>query len=115
MGRFPVQGILPNTCIQKFPDRPLGTRNVNDRALCHCVQLYRYFVSQFSEFCSHNTLCCSSSVYYCKRIYRYRFSPETFGYTLVYAVTYLLWPVTEICKLLSANIPRAGILHLVSW
>jgi len=48
------------------------------------VQLYRYFVSQSSEFCRHNPLCCfSTSVYFCKRIFRYRLSPETFGYTFV--------------------------------
>jgi hypothetical protein len=48
------------------------------------MQLYRYFVSQSSDFCRHNPLCCfSTSVYYCKRIFRYRLSPETFGYTLV--------------------------------
>jgi hypothetical protein len=43
-----------------------------------------YFVSQSSEFCRHNPLCCfSTSVYFCKRIFRYRLSPETFGYSLV--------------------------------
>jgi len=48
------------------------------------MQLYRYFVSQCSEFCRHNPLCCSStSVYSCKCIFRYQLSPETFGYTLV--------------------------------
>jgi hypothetical protein len=32
--------------------------------------LYRYFVSQYSEFCRHNPLCCfSTSVYCCKLIY----------------------------------------------
>jgi hypothetical protein len=46
--------------------------------------LYRYFVSQSSEFCRHNPLCCfSTSVYCCERIFRYRFRQETFGYTLV--------------------------------
>jgi len=41
-----------------------------------------YFVSQSSEFCRHNPLCCfSTSVYCC--LFRYRLSPETFGYTLV--------------------------------
>jgi hypothetical protein len=35
-------------------------------------------------FCRHNPLrCFSTSVYCCKRIFRYRLSPETFGYTLV--------------------------------
>jgi hypothetical protein len=44
------------------------------------VQLYRYFVSQSSEFCHHNPLCCfSTSVYCC--LFRYQLSPETFGYT----------------------------------
>jgi len=41
-------------------------------------------VSHSSEFCCHNPLCCfSTSVYCCKRIFRYLLSPETFGYTLV--------------------------------
>jgi len=30
-------------------------------ALCHYVQLYRYFVNESSEFCRHNPLCCLSS------------------------------------------------------
>jgi len=35
-------------------------------ALCHEVQLYRYFVSQSSEFCRHSPLCCLSTiVYFC--------------------------------------------------
>jgi hypothetical protein len=47
------------------------------------VQLYRCFVSQSSEFCRHNPLCCfSTSVCCCW--FRYRLSPETFGYSLVY-------------------------------
>jgi hypothetical protein len=32
-------------CIQKFPDWPPGARTANDTALCHWMQLYRYFVS----------------------------------------------------------------------
>jgi len=47
------------------------------------VQLYRYFMSQSSEFCRHNPLCCFSTSVYCYW-FRYRHSPETFGYTLVY-------------------------------
>jgi len=31
-------------CIQKFPDWPPGARTANDPALCHCVQLYLYFL-----------------------------------------------------------------------
>jgi hypothetical protein len=46
--------------------------------------VYRYFVSQSSEFCRHNLLCCfSRSNTKSKRVFRYRLSPETFGYTLV--------------------------------
>jgi hypothetical protein len=68
-----------------------GARTANGTALCHLVQLYRYFVSQCSEFCHHNPLCCfSTSVYCCKRIFSYRLSPETFGYTLLYRVRVFL-------------------------
>jgi hypothetical protein len=43
------------------------------------VELCRYFVSQSSEFCRHNTLCCfSTSVYCCKSTFLYRLNPETF-------------------------------------
>jgi hypothetical protein len=46
--------------------------------------LYRYLVIQSSEFCRRNPLCCfSASVYCCCYVFRYRLSPETFGYTLV--------------------------------
>jgi hypothetical protein len=42
-------------------------------------------MSQSSEFCRHNPLrCFSSSVCCCKHIFRYRLSPETFWYTLVF-------------------------------
>jgi hypothetical protein len=71
-------------CIQKFRDWPPGTRTTNGTAFYHYMQLYRYFVSQSSEFCCHNHLCCfSTSVYFCRCLFRYRLSPETFGYTLV--------------------------------
>jgi hypothetical protein len=50
--------------------------------------VYRYFVSQSSEFCRHNPLCCFwTSVCFCslfRYLFRYRLSHETFGYTLVY-------------------------------
>jgi len=37
--------------------------------------LYRYFVSQSSEFCHHNTLYCfSTSVYCCKHILVFRYN-----------------------------------------
>jgi len=45
---------------------------------------YITFVSQSSEFCRHNPLCCFSSSFYLRCLSRYRLSPETFGYTLVY-------------------------------
>jgi len=41
-------------------------------------------LSQSSEFCPHNPLCCfSTSVCCCYCLFRYLLSPETFGYTLV--------------------------------
>jgi hypothetical protein len=67
-----------------FPDWPPGARTANSTALYHYVQLYRYFVSQSSEFGSHNPLCCfSASIYCCRCLFCYRLSSETFGYTLV--------------------------------
>jgi len=45
-------------CIQKFPDWPPGARTLNGTALCHQVQLYHYSVSQSSDFCRHDALCC---------------------------------------------------------
>jgi hypothetical protein len=76
-------------CIQKFPNWLPGARTANSAALCHQVQLYRYFVSQSSEFCRHNPSCFfSTSVYCCcssSCLFRYRLSPETFRYTLVYS------------------------------
>jgi hypothetical protein len=45
-------------CIQKFLDWPPAARTANGTALCYWVQLYRYFVSQHSEFCHHNPLYC---------------------------------------------------------
>jgi hypothetical protein len=70
--------------IQKFPDWTPGARTANGRALCHYVKFYRYFVSQSSEFCRHNTLYCFSTSVYCCCLFRYRVSSETFGYTLVF-------------------------------
>jgi hypothetical protein len=36
------------------------------------LQLYRYFVSQSSEFCRHNSLCCFTTSIHCfERIFRY--------------------------------------------
>jgi hypothetical protein len=61
------------------------SENCKCTVLCHWVQLYCYFVSQSSKSGRHNPLSCFwTSVYCCKRIFRYRLSPETFGYSLVY-------------------------------
>jgi len=73
------------------------------------VQLYRYFVSQSSEFCRHNPFCCfSTSVYCCCCCFliRYRLSPETFGYTLV------LWKSTLSSHTLCADRPLKGWMKL---
>jgi hypothetical protein len=106
-------------CIQKFPDWPSGERTANGTALCHQVQLYRYFVTQSSEFCHHNPLCClSTSVYCCKRIFRYRLSPEAFGYSFVYATTInTRWEATQrvtVAKLTRLSHKVAIQLHLVA-
>jgi len=58
-------------CIKNFSDWLPGARTAYDRALCHWIQLYRYFVSRSSEFCHHNTLCFFSTSVYCKRTFRY--------------------------------------------
>jgi hypothetical protein len=42
--------------IQKSTNWPPGARTANGTALCHYVQLYRYFMSQSSKFCRHNPL-----------------------------------------------------------
>jgi hypothetical protein len=90
-------------CNQKFPDWPLGARTANGTALWHYVQLYRYFVSQSSEFCHHNSLCCFSTSVYCYYLFCYRVSPETFRYTLL--VTIFLTNVTTavVCPLKSSS------------
>jgi len=58
-------------CIQKFPDWPPGARTANGTVLCHRLQLYHSFVSQSSEFCSHNPLCCFWTSVYCRCLFRY--------------------------------------------
>jgi len=45
--------------------------------------LYRYFVSQSSEFCRHDLFVASQRVFIAVCIFRYGLSPETFGYTPV--------------------------------
>jgi hypothetical protein len=72
-------------CIQKFPDWPPGARIANDTSSLPIGAVVSLFcVSQSSEFCRHDPLCCfSTSVYCCCCLFRYRLGPETFGYTLV--------------------------------
>jgi hypothetical protein len=54
-------------------------------AICIWVQLYRYFVSHYSEFFRHKSLhCFSTSSTKGKRVFLCRFSPETFEYTLLW-------------------------------
>jgi hypothetical protein len=59
--RLSYPGSYLRGCIQKFTDWPPGAITANDTALCHYVQLYRCFVSQSSEFCRYNPLCCFST------------------------------------------------------
>jgi hypothetical protein len=79
--------IISTRVIQKYPDLPPGARTASSTALCHWVQLYRYFVSQSNEFCRHNLLCCFWTGIDCCCWFRYRLSPETSGYTIVQYVT----------------------------
>jgi len=65
-------------CIQKFPDWSPRVKTANDTAL----------VSQSSEICRHNPLCCFSTSVCC--LFRYRLSPGTFEYTLVSGKDYEL-------------------------
>jgi hypothetical protein len=73
------------------------------------VQLYRYIVSQFSEFCRNSLCCFSTSVYCCCCVFRHRLSLETFGYTLV-LINVITSGSTLLEKLnshsLSGNFPR---------
>jgi hypothetical protein len=81
--------LIPNTFLYKVYTRvyPKVSGLAAWRENCKCYRslpLYRYFVSQYSEFCRHNPLCgFSTGVYCCKGIFRYRLSPETFGHTLL--------------------------------
>jgi len=72
-------------CIQKFPYWPPGARTANGTALCHWLQLDRYFDSQSNEFCRHDPLCCfSTSVYCCKPVFRYDSVRKLLDTPLVY-------------------------------
>jgi len=76
------------------------------------VQLYHYFLSQSSEVCCHNLLCCFSTTNTKgKHIFRYRLSLETFGYTLVYILLRL--PVAS--SLLGRNILLSIISQTLSF
>jgi hypothetical protein len=84
--RFSNENIVRG-CIQKFPDGPPGGRTANGTAFYHYGQLYRYSVSQSSEFYRHNPLCCiSTRVYYCCCLFLYdsvRKLLDTISYTFL--------------------------------
>jgi hypothetical protein len=69
----------------KVPDWPPGARTANGTALCHKVQLYIYFVSQSSVCFAAITLYVASQRVFTvvKRIFLYRMTAETFGYSPV--------------------------------
>jgi hypothetical protein len=101
-------------CIQKFPDWPLGARTANGTALCQQVQLYRYFMSQSSEFCSHNPLCYFSTNVCCCCLFRYGLSTETFWYTFIYIWRWMCLSVT--CSPIPAHdLTRETILRLRTY
>jgi hypothetical protein len=77
-------------CIQKFPDWLPGARTSNDTALYHWMQLYRYFMSQSSEFCSYN-LCVASKRMFIVVVVVMSLLTQSgnFGYTLVSLVDIL--------------------------
>jgi hypothetical protein len=50
---------------------------------CSCIAILWVSLASFAAI----SLCCFwTSVYFCKRIFRYRLSPDTFGYTLVHCM-----------------------------
>jgi hypothetical protein len=71
-GKHRLMECILRGCIQKFSDWPPGARTAIATALCHWVQLYRYYVSQPSDLCRVNPLCCfSTSITKGKRIFLY--------------------------------------------
>jgi hypothetical protein len=90
-------------CIQKIPDWPPGAKTANGKALCHyatrcsCIAI---FVSQSSEFCRYNPLSCFSTSVCC--LFLYRLSPETFGYSLVFATN------VHVCSVRNLKTRHAG-------
>jgi len=72
--------------------------------------LYRYFVSQSSEFYRHNTFCCfPTRAYCCKRMFRYRLSPESSGYTLLSSCVSSLITNRRIFMKLGMNITNTNL------
>jgi hypothetical protein len=107
---FILYALYIRGCIQKFPDWPPGARTANGAALCHYVQSYHYFVSHCSEFCRHNPLCCFSASVCCCCLFRYRLSPETFGYTLVFSLIIIQDMVRRLT--VSYTLKTSTILHV---
>jgi hypothetical protein len=88
MGTFPGWGL------EHRASNPVSVKNLTAietstivKLLRPCVPVGTRRTSKYvsnSEFCRHNPLCCLSTSGCCCCLFRYRFSPETFGYTLVY-------------------------------
>jgi hypothetical protein len=77
---------IPYVCVSKSFRTCRLERELQIVQLCAtaCSCMATLWASLVS-FCCRNPSCCfSTSVYCCKRIFRYRLSPETFGYTLVF-------------------------------
>jgi hypothetical protein len=70
-------------CIQKFPDWPPGARTLVQLSATRCSCIAILWVSLVT-FAAITPLCCFSTNASCCCLFRYRLSPETFGYTLVY-------------------------------
>jgi hypothetical protein len=82
------------------------------------MQLYRYFVSQSSEFCRHNTLCCFLMSICC--LFRYRLSPETFGHTLLRFIAQYIYcrPCSRYCGIADNPLLQSQwhkCVHMLRW
>jgi hypothetical protein len=89
--QFPFSSFLlwsVRGCNQKFPDRWPGARTANCTAFCtrcSCIAILWISLKSFAAI----SLCVASQrvfIIYCKCIFLYRLSLETFGYTLVFSI-----------------------------
>jgi len=92
-------------------------RTANGRDFCHQVHFYHYFVSQYSEFCRHNPLkWTATSNTKDKRIFRYRLSPEIYGYNLVvYLLKYRSLQLTPTCRRVIDGVYHLGCRFESRW